>query len=158
MATPMTLWYLCCQQLLQRSHQLGNMYLCNRKMITRFYIYVNLCRYTLKCTLQQYGCCTLPSVYSSSGHHSDGVVSAALEVSEGGLICCRVTELHGWLTTSLSMIGDTGCVEAVRSWSWTTPLPYYPNTWRIHDMNADLSGSGRGWGWWSYITVKASEL
>ena len=46
-------------------------------------------------TLQQYACYTLPPVCSSSGHYSDGVVFVALEVSEGGFICCRVTELQG---------------------------------------------------------------
>ena len=56
-------------------------------------------------------------MYSSGGHHSDGVVYATLEVSDGGLVCCRVTELQGGLTTSLRMVGHTGGVEAVGSWA-----------------------------------------
>ena len=60
---------------------------------------------------------TLPPVFSSSGHHSDGVVSVALEVSESGLSCCWVTELQEGLTTSLRMVGDMGGVETVGSWA-----------------------------------------
>ena len=59
----------------------------------------------------------LSPVFSSSGYHSDGVVCVALEVSEGGLVCCWVTELQGELTTSLRMVGHSGCVEAVGSWA-----------------------------------------
>ena len=76
-----------------------------------------MCRYALKFTLQQYVCYTLPPAFSSGGHHSDGVVYATLEVSEGGLICCRVTELQGGLTTSLRMRGHSGGVEAAGSWA-----------------------------------------
>ena len=61
-------------------------------------------------------CYTLPPVFSSNGHYSDGVVCVTLEVSEGGLSCCWVTELQGGLTTSLSMVGHMGGVEAVGSW------------------------------------------
>ena len=68
-------------------------------------------------TLQQYACYTLPPVCSSSGHYSDGIVFVALEVSEGGFICCQVTELQGGLTTSLRMVGHAGGVEAVGSWA-----------------------------------------
>ena len=62
-------------------------------------------------------CYILCLVFSSSGHHSDGVVSVALEVSESGLSCCWVTELQGGLTTSLRMVGHSGGVEAVGSWA-----------------------------------------
>ena len=44
---------------------------------------------------------------SSSGHHSDGIVCVALEVSESDLSCCWITELQGGLTTSLRTIGHT---------------------------------------------------
>ena len=56
-------------------------------------------------------------MFSSSGHHSDGVVCVALEVSESGLICCWVTELQGGFTTSLRTIGHSGSVEAGGSWA-----------------------------------------
>ena len=62
-------------------------------------------------------CNTLSPVFSSNGHHSDGVVCVALEVSESGLSSCWVTELQGGLTTSLRMIGHTGGVEAAGSWA-----------------------------------------
>ena len=71
----------------------------------------------MKFTLQHYACHTLPPVFSSSGHHSDGVVCVALEVSEGGLTCCWVTELLGGLATSLRMRGHTGGIEAVGWWA-----------------------------------------
>ena len=54
---------------------------------------------------------------SSSGHHSDGVVHVTLEVSEDGLSCCWVTEVNKRLVTSLRMVGHSGAIEAVRSWS-----------------------------------------
>ena len=60
---------------------------------------------------------TVPSVFSSSGHHSDGVVCVTLEVSESGLSCCWVTELQGGLITSLRTVGHSGHVEAVGSWA-----------------------------------------
>ena len=60
-------------------------------------------------------CYTLSPVLSSSGHHSDGVVCVTLEVSEGGLSCCWVTELLGGLITSLRTVGHSGSVEAVGS-------------------------------------------
>ena len=91
-------------------------------------------------------CDTLTSVYSSSGHHSDGVCCVALEVSEGGLSCCWVTELLGGLTTSLRTVGQSGSVEAVGSWAWTIPLPRYSDTWHIHEPSSEISGSRRGWG------------
>jgi len=56
-------------------------------------------------------------VLSSSGHHSDGVVSVALEASEDGLSCCWVPKLQGGLSTSLRMVGHTGGVEAAGSWA-----------------------------------------
>ena len=59
--------------------------------------------------------CPLPPVFSSSGHHSDGVVCVTLEAGEGGLSCCWVTELQGGLTTSLRTVGHSGSVEAVGS-------------------------------------------
>ena len=71
---------------------------------------------------------SLSPVSSSSGHHSDGVVCVALEVSECGHSCCWVTEQHGGLTTSLSMIGHSGGLEAVGRWACTSPLPCYPDT------------------------------
>ena len=54
-------------------------------------------------------------MFSSSGHHSDGVTCHALKVSEGGFSCCWVTELQGELTTSLGTVGHSGGVEAVGS-------------------------------------------
>ena len=66
-------------------------------------------------TLYYKGCYTLPPVFSSSGHHSDMVACVALEVSEGGLSCCWVTELQGKFTTSFRTVGHSGGVEAVRS-------------------------------------------
>ena len=74
-------------------------------------------RYTLKFTLQHYACYTLSLVFFSSGHYSDGVVCGALEVSEGGLICCWVTELQRGLATSLSMVSHSGGVEAAGRWA-----------------------------------------
>ena len=62
-------------------------------------------------------CCPLPPVFSSSGHHSDGVACATLEVSESGLSFCWVTEMQWELPTSLRTIGHSGGVEAVRSWA-----------------------------------------
>ena len=53
---------------------------------------------------------------SSGGHHSDGIVSIALEVSEGGPSRCWVTELQEGLTTSLRMVGHSGGIEAVGNW------------------------------------------
>ena len=58
----------------------------------------------------------LPLVFSSSGHHSNGVACVTLEVSEGGSSCCWVTELQEGLCTSLRTVGDSGGVEAVGSW------------------------------------------
>ena len=58
---------------------------------------------------------SLLPVFTSSGHHGDGVVCVTLEVSEGGLSCCWVPELQGGLTTSLSMVGHSGGVEAAGS-------------------------------------------
>ena len=94
-------------------------------------------------------CYTLPPVFSSGGYHSDGVVCVALEASEDGLICCWVTEVQGGLTTSLRTVGHTGGVEAVGSWAWTSPLPWYPDTWCIHEPSSDISGSSRSWRWCS---------
>ena len=111
------------------------------------YSYVKSDRYTLKFTLQQYACYTLPPVFFNSSYYSDGIVCVALEVSESGFICCRVTELQGGVTTSLRMVGHSGGVEAVGSWARTSPLPYYLDTRCIYYVNTDLSGSGRGWGW-----------
>ena len=62
-------------------------------------------------------CYTLLPAITSTGHHSHGVVCAALEVSESGLSCCWVTELQGGLTTSLRMVAHSGGVEAVGSWA-----------------------------------------
>ena len=62
-------------------------------------------------------CYTLPPVFSSSGHYSDGVVCVALEVSESDLSYCWVTELQGGLATSLKMVGHSSGVEAVGSWT-----------------------------------------
>ena len=73
-------------------------------------------KYTLLCK-KHCPCYTLPLVFSSSGHHSDGVALVVLEVSESGLICCWVTELQGGLTTYLRMVGYSGGVEAVGSWA-----------------------------------------
>ena len=101
-------------------------------------------RYTL--WKENYPCYTLPPVFSSSGHHSDGVVCVALEVSESDLSCCWVTELQGGLTTSLRTVGDMSCAEAVMNWAWTSPLPCYPDTWGPCELNSDISGSRRGWG------------
>ena len=69
-------------------------------------------RYTLQWKIHCH-CYFLAPVLSSSGHHSDGVVSVAMEVSESGLSCCWVTELQEGLTTSLRMVGHSGRVEAV---------------------------------------------
>ena len=62
-------------------------------------------------------CYTLPPVFSSSGHHSDGVACVTLEVSESGLSCCWVTELQGGLATSLRMVGHSGGTEAAGNWA-----------------------------------------
>ena len=72
-------------------------------------------RYTLQWQIHC-PCYTLPPVLSSSGHHSDGVVCVALEVSESGLSCCWVNELQGGIATSLKTVGHSGGVEAVGSW------------------------------------------
>ena len=56
-------------------------------------------------------------MFSGSGHHSDGIVCVALEVSESGVGCCWVTELQGGPTTSLRTVGHSGGVEAVGSWA-----------------------------------------
>ena len=56
-------------------------------------------------------------MFSSSGHHSDGVVCTALEASESGLICCWVTEQQVGLATSLKTVDHIGGVEAVGSWA-----------------------------------------
>ena len=88
---------------------------------------------------------TFPPVFSSSGHHSDGVACVVLEVGQGGTGCCWVTELQGGLATSLRTVGHRGGVEAVGSWAWTIPLPYHPNTWGIYELSSDRSGSGRCW-------------
>ena len=47
--------------------------------------------------------------------NSDGVACTALEVCEGGLSCCWVTELQRELATSLRAVDHTGSVEAIRS-------------------------------------------
>ena len=60
-------------------------------------------------------CYTLALVFSSSGHHSDGVTCVVLEVSESGLSCCWVAEVPGGFTTSLRTVGHMGGVEAVGS-------------------------------------------
>ena len=67
-------------------------------------------------TLQLNKHISITPTFSSSGHHSDGVVRVTLEVSEGGLSCCWVTELQGGLTTSLRIVGHSGGVEAVGGW------------------------------------------
>ena len=56
-------------------------------------------------------------MYSSNGHNSDGVVcvTLTLEVSEGDLSCCWVTELQRGITISLRTVGHTDVAEAVRS-------------------------------------------
>ena len=76
---------------------------------------LNLELHILRCTFQEKECYTLPPVSTSSGHHSDGVVCVALEVSEDGVSCYWVTELQGGLTTSLRMVGHSCGVEAVGS-------------------------------------------
>ena len=68
-------------------------------------------------TLQLKECYPLAPVFSSSSHHSDGIVYVALEVSESSLSCCWVTELQGRLITSLKIVGHSGSVEAVGSWA-----------------------------------------
>ena len=73
-------------------------------------------KYTLLCK-KHCPCYTLPLVFSSRGHHSDGVAPVVLEASEGGFSYCWVTELQGELTTSHWMVGHSGGVEAVRSWA-----------------------------------------
>ena len=86
------------------------LYLPNQNMISLFKnLNIDFYVYTL--------CYSLLPVFSSSSHHSDGVVCTALEISESGLICCWVTELQGGLTTSLRMVGHSGGVEAVGSWA-----------------------------------------
>ena len=101
-------------------------------------------RYTLQWKIHCHSY-TLPPVFSSSGHYSDGVIYVALEVSESGLSCCWVTEPQGGLIASLRMVGHTGGVEAAWSWAWTSPLPCYPDTWGICELNSDFHESGRGW-------------
>ena len=91
-------------------------------------------------------CYTLPPVFSSSSHHSDGEVCVTLEASESGLTCCWVTDLQGGLTTSLRTVGHTSCAKAVTSWAWTSPLPRYPDTWSTSELISGISGSRRGWG------------
>ena len=71
-------------------------------------------RYTLQWKIHCH-CYTLPPVFSSSGHHSDGVVSVTLEVSESGLSCCWVADVQGGPITSLRTVGHSGGVEAVGS-------------------------------------------
>ena len=63
-------------------------------------------------------------MFSSSGHHSDGIVGVTLEVSEVGISCCWVTELQGGLITSLRThhlpqddISYMDVAEAVRSFT-----------------------------------------
>ena len=73
--------------------------------------------YSVHLTLQWKEHCTFPPVFFGSGHHSDGVVCVAVEVSESGLRCCWVTELQRGLATSLRTVGHSGGVEAVRSWA-----------------------------------------
>ena len=58
---------------------------------------------------------TLLPVLSSSGHHSDGIVCVALEVSESSFSCGWVTELQVGLTTSFRTVGHSGGVEAAGS-------------------------------------------
>ena len=105
-------------------------------------------RYTLQWKIHCL-CFILPPVLSSIGQHSDGVVSVALEASESSLSCSWITELQGELTTSVRTICHTSDVEAVGSWAWTSPLPCHPETWGIYVLNSDISGSGRGWRWYS---------
>ena len=69
----------------------------------------------LRFTLQLNKHVSLPPVFPSSGHYSDGVVCVTLEASEDGLSCCWVTELQGGLTTSLRMVDHSGDVEAAGS-------------------------------------------
>ena len=69
----------------------------------------------LRFTLQLNKHISFPAVFSSSGHHSDGVVCVTLEVSEDGLSCCWVIELQEGLTTSLRTVGHSGGVEAAGS-------------------------------------------
>ena len=78
--------------------------------------------------------------------NTDGVACTALEVSESSLSCCWVTELQGRLTTSLRTVGHSGGVEAVGSGAWSSPLPFYPDTWDICNQGSDLNRSGRSWG------------
>ena len=56
-------------------------------------------------------------MYSSSGHDSDDIVcvTLTLEVSEGDLSSCWVTELQRGLTSSLRTVGHINVAEAVRS-------------------------------------------
>ena len=98
-------------------------------------------------TLQLKACYSpLSPVFSSSSHHSDGIVYVALEVSQNGLSCCWVTELQVGFTTSLRTVGHMGHVEAVRNWTWTSPLPCHSDTWGIYELSSDLIGGWRGWG------------
>ena len=94
--------------------------ICDSKVTTskvhNLYRCTCMLRYTLQWKIHCL-CFILPPVLSSSGNHSDGVVSVALEVSESGLIYCWVTELQEGLTTSLRTIGHSGGVEAVGSWA-----------------------------------------
>ena len=113
----MTLGYLYFLYWLQLLHQLGVVYLCKWKfLVKQMNVIVHMMRNTLSWK-SHCPCDTLTSVYSSSGHHSDGVCCVALEVSEGGLSCCWVTELLGGLTTSLRTVGHSSGVEAVGSWA-----------------------------------------
>ena len=73
-------------------------------------------RYTLQWKIHCH-CYFLAPVPSGSGHHSNGIVSVALKVSESSLSCCWVTELQGGLTTSLRMVGHSGGVEAAGNWT-----------------------------------------
>ena len=97
-------------------------------------------------------CYTLPPVFSSSGHHSDGVTCVVLEATESGLSCSWVIELQGGLITTIRLVGHSGGVEAAGI--WTSPLPCYPDTWGIHELSSDISGSGRSWGGTVLTTVK----
>ena len=81
---------------------------------------LNTVRKAIKYTLlwkKHCPCYTLSFVFSSSGHHSDGVTPVVLEVSEGGFSYCWVTELQGGLTTFLTMVGHSSGVEAAGSWT-----------------------------------------
>ena len=84
-------------------------------------------------------------MFSSSGYHSDYIAHVDLEASEVGCSCCWVTEIQGELNTSLRTVGHSGGVEAVGSWSWTSPLPCYPDTWGTGELSSDTSRSGRNW-------------